>query len=182
MTTTPAITTVAAQITPLRQLLTQLDGLIDALDDPAYADPQPAFMNSAIGQHVRHCLDHFQLLLEALDSGVADYDARIRGTDIETDRVAARQVVAQVRDRLGAMDVTVLWQPVRVRSTMCAGDEPVTCESNVSRELVFLLSHTVHHNALIRVMAEAAGAAVPERFGFAPSTIAHQKAVGSCAR
>jgi uncharacterized damage-inducible protein DinB len=49
----------------------------------------------------------------------------------------------------------------------------VEVETTVGRELVFVLSHTVHHNALIAVMARTLGVSVPDRFGYAPSTLAH---------
>ena len=49
------------------------------------------------------------------------------------------------------------------------------------RELGFVLSHTVHHNALIAVIAAAVGAAVPPGFGYAPATVAHHRS-RACAR
>jgi hypothetical protein len=51
----------------------------------------------------------------------------------------------------------------------------------VGRELAFVLSHTVHHNALIAVMALTLGVSIPDRFGYAPSTIAHLEKV-ACAQ
>jgi len=58
---------------------------------------------------------------------------------------------------------------------------PVEVETTVGRELAFVLSHTVHHNALIAVMAKTLGVPVPERFGYAPSTIVHLEKT-ACAR
>jgi uncharacterized damage-inducible protein DinB len=54
-------------------------------------------------------------------------------------------------------------------------------ETTVGRELAFVLSHTVHHNALIAVMARTLGVPVPDLFGYAPSTIAHLEKA-ACAR
>ena len=53
---------------------------------------------------------------------------------------------------------------------------PVDVPTSPGRELAFVLSHTVHHNALIRVMVKLLGADVPADFGYAPSTLAHRKA------
>jgi hypothetical protein len=58
---------------------------------------------------------------------------------------------------------------------------PTEVETTVGRELAFVLSHTVNHNALIAVMALTLGVPVPDRFGYAPSTIAHLEEV-TCVR
>ncbi len=58
---------------------------------------------------------------------------------------------------------------------------PVQVETTVGRELAFVLSHTIHHNALIGVMAAMLGVPVPDRFGYAPSTLVHLEK-RACAR
>jgi len=60
-------------------------------------------------------------------------------------------------------------QPAMVSSCL----PPTEVETTAGRELAFVLSHTIHHNALIDVMARTLGVPVPDRFGYAPSTIAH---------
>jgi uncharacterized damage-inducible protein DinB len=52
---------------------------------------------------------------------------------------------------------------------------PVRVVTSPERELAFVISHTIHHNALIRVMVKLLGADIPSDFGYAPSTIAHQR-------
>jgi hypothetical protein len=46
--------------------------------------------------------------------------------------------------------------------------------STISRELIFLASHAVHHCAILRPYCEANGILIDEYFGIAPSTVAHQ--------
>jgi uncharacterized damage-inducible protein DinB len=46
----------------------------------------------------------------------------------------------------------------------------VAAQSTVARELVFVLSHTIHHQAIIALLLASAGQSTPERFGLAPST------------
>ena len=60
--------------------------------------------------------------------------------------------------------------PICVTSLMSAAGETVTGWSTVGRELVFVNSHTIHHQALIAVLLALRGDAVPDRLGFAPST------------
>jgi hypothetical protein len=45
--------------------------------------------------------------------------------------------------------------------------------STLVRELLFLVSHTVHHFAVIRLLLAAEGIDPGEEFGTAPSTLAH---------
>lgn len=182
MAETTAVSTTPEHVAPLCLLLDQLDGLVAVLADAQYAATRPAFMNASVGQHVRHCLDHFRKLIDGLDAGFIDYDARLRGTAEETDRSAARASIAQLREDLAALDESRLGDRLRVRSKMVADTEAVTSDSCVARELLFLMSHTVHHHALIRTMVEPEGPALPADFGYAPSTIAHRKATGACAR
>ena len=56
-------------------------------------------------------------------------------------------------------------------SVVCT--DVTTLTSMVGRELLFVLSHTIHHIAMIGVMARAMAATVPQWFGYASSTIAH---------
>jgi len=42
--------------------------------------------------------------------------------------------------------------------------------STSARELAFVISHTIHHQAIIAVLLASQGVAVPHRFGVAPST------------
>ncbi|MEP0552783.1 MAG: hypothetical protein ABJE29_00430, partial [Balneola sp.] len=46
--------------------------------------------------------------------------------------------------------------------------------SSIRRELQFLVSHTVHHYALIGLILKTMDVEVPEDFGVAPSTLKHE--------
>ncbi|MEM7623450.1 MAG: hypothetical protein AAF235_09640, partial [Planctomycetota bacterium] len=68
---------------------------------------------------------------------------------------------------------------------VAGGTSLSTTPSSLGREAAFVLSHTVHHCAMIAVMARSLRIAVPERFGYAPSTVAHLGGKGEskpCAR
>jgi hypothetical protein len=52
------------------------------------------------------------------------------------------------------------------------GHSPLT-GSTFGRELVYCIAHAIHHYALISIMARLMEVKLPEHFGFAPSTVAH---------
>jgi uncharacterized damage-inducible protein DinB len=137
--------------------------------------------SSSVGAHVRHCLDHVEALLTGVECGEIDYDRRQRGTDVESDRDAALRVLRRQERRLLDFDPYPESLPLRLSTTIASMLPPIVVDTTLGRELAFVLSHTVHHNALIAVVARAVGVAVPERFGYAPSTIAHLERT-PCAR
>ena len=65
----------------------------------------------------------------------------------------------------------------------CAETTPgLATTTSVLRELEFLLSHTIHHYALVAVMARIQGCEPGPTFGVAPSTLKYQQAQAVCAR
>jgi hypothetical protein len=170
---------------PLAQIMRELRELLAGLSSEQYsARAGDLFANSTIGGHVRHCLDHARTLVDGWRTGIVDYDHRARGTHIETDLTAADaelgRLIASVQRlaNLNADDsIGVSVMPTRDGAS-------ITLSSTLARELAFVLSHTIHHNATIRGIALSLGRAVPASFGYAPSTLAHQDRDGSsrCAR
>ena len=53
----------------------------------------------------------------------------------------------------------------------CGSNCETTAVSSVARELQFLVSHTVHHDALIAAAARHLGVDVDSCYGIAPSTL-----------
>lgn len=165
----------------LAEVLDELAGVVDSLSDTQYQGTAVAGVSGSIGGHVRHCLEHVRALERGLESGMVDYDARERGTAVEHDRTLAWSLLVSARRRLHRYDEATLDLPVTLRTRLRAGAGPRDVSSSVGRELSFVISHTIHHNATIAVLATRQGglASLPSRFGLAPSTPAFEAA--SCA-
>jgi uncharacterized damage-inducible protein DinB len=157
----------------LLAVLRQLGDLLESLTDEQYTQKPVGVVPSSIGGHVRHCVDHVESLLASVDSGAIDYDQRTRGTDVERCRRAAQAALRRLESPVVALaklpSVMLLWLSVLPSSAAPASE----VRTSLGRELAFVLSHTIHHNALIGVMARLLGVPVPGRFGYAPSTIAY---------
>ena len=162
-----------AGILAIVAVLRQLKDVISAMTDEQYRMKPVGIVSSNVAGHVRHCLDHVDALLAGIDEGELSYDHRRRGTDVETSREAALAVIRRQQRQLFALPPNVEGRPLRL-SAMGSSSLPATeVDTTVGRELAFVLSHTVHHNALIAIMAQSLGVPVPDRFGYAPSTIAY---------
>ena len=152
--------------------------LMRRLDDATYSrSPE------SIGSQVRHCVDFYGCFLRGLDARRIDYTSRNRERRVELEREFSIRCVEELIARLpeavgGQTDADVM-----VRAESLEGDEESGwCCSSVQRELQFLLSHTIHHYALIVRLLELQGVEPGEEFaefGVAPSTLRHWKTMGS---
>lgn len=160
-----------------QEMLEQGERVLRDLPAHAYSALPPGG-GSTIGQHIRHMLDHYQSLMNA-EHGCVDYDVRHRGSAIETDIGKARELIAQLLAWVRTLDDAALSQPIVVRSevslcrTVCA-----EVGSTVGRELMFLSSHMVHHQAIVALVAKSLSVVVEPGLGLAPATRSYLRAVG----
>ena len=156
-------------------ILAQGEDLLRAVSDESYTRRVPSAFNACIGGHYRHCLDHFTSLLRGLDADEVDYDHRERDVRIESQPDFALALTERIRAQLERLPLGALDAPVwtRCEVSYAHGDSPLT-GSTFGREMVYAIAHAIHHYALISVMARLMDAKLPEHFGVAPSTVAHQ--------
>ena len=154
-------------------LLQQGLRLIERLDPALYAgrDEPPG---RGVGAQFRHALDHYTSLLAGIGSRVIDYDLRERDPRLETHADAAMLRIVELTDQLARLDRADLDHAAVLRTGADEAPEGFeTSPSSLRRELHFLLSHTVHHYALIAMILARHGVEVEPDFGVAPSTLRH---------
>jgi hypothetical protein len=154
--------------------LGQAVDLLARLPESAFARREAQHAKT-IGPHLRHVLDHYSSFLHGLPSFRVDYDAREREIRLETEISYATARLREILGGLALVDLELLEMPIEVRleSGGAEEEEEPWSRSTVRRELQFLLSHTIHHFALIAVLLERHGIAVGDDFGVAPSTLKH---------
>jgi uncharacterized damage-inducible protein DinB len=148
--------------------------LIERVDDGSYTAPARGRFSGAIGSHVRHCLDHVRALIDSTLTGMCTYDRRVRGTPVETCRFAAIACLTDLQDELRQLAETDLERPVTVETQVDIGGSVVLTTSTLGRELMFVVSHTIHHNALVTQLLETRGVSIARGFGVAPATPIHE--------
>ena len=155
-----------------RCLLGQALSLLEGIDDEAYAARSEACLGSTPGGHMRHILEHYANFLQGLDEAVVDYDRRDRGSPMETCRRTASDLALDLLCKLAQVPPDTFADPLLV--ILDDGGATRQSRSTVERELQFLLSHTVHHFALVRTLLHIQGIRdFPASFGLAPSTLRH---------
>lgn len=160
-------------VQPLESCLHQLEQFVISLSNDQYAK-KPA-SGGSIGAHVRHVVDHATALVDGLQSGTICYDQRQRGTTVEFESETGLTTIRQLCEALSQLRDRAVDEQVMVELILSADAPPQRMPSTLGRELAFVLSHTVHHHAMMRFQAEQLGIGVAEWFGYAPSTIQYQK-------
>ncbi len=161
-------TLIAGNIQSLRQGI----DLIRTIDDATYSTAS-AFSQSGLGSHFRHCIDFYNSFIAGIGSGRIDYDARERDLTVESERGRATEKMEAIIRSLGKLSTAEGEREVWVNSEGAENGDPRWSRSSIRRELQFLLSHTVHHYAIIAVHLRLRGIDPGQSFGVAPSTLRH---------
>ncbi|MDI9879375.1 hypothetical protein [Flectobacillus longus] len=160
------------------QIIKQLEDVLSCLNVTQYTKPLAVFNGSSLGQHVRHTVEFFQCLIEGLESGIVDYDARKRDMQIENDLAytltCLNNISAQIFEISDAQKLMLI-------ATYYDEIIPEMVISNVQRELVYLIEHSIHHFALVRIGIQEnfPGVSLPYSFGVAYSTIKYRESVSA---
>ncbi|EWH02492.1 hypothetical protein Q427_08570 [Halomonas sp. BC04] len=148
-----------------------MKAFVDALTPEHYRQDFGHDGRHTLGKHIRHIIDHYDALLGGLDADVIDYEHRRRDERLER---WPQQAAHRLTDIETALTALVGRCPTdRLSLSYPTGDDVQVLETSLARELTFLTSHTIHHMAILGVLAEQIGIALPKAFGVHPSTLRH---------
>lgn len=140
----------------------------ESLDDAAYT--AKAGRHDSIGAHMRHCLDYFSCFFNGITDGSVDYDARERNEDLASRRELAIEELNRLMRILVDLGSDDLSREVEPRESVSSRHPGAALKSTVERELVYLSQHTIHHLAIMTMLAELNGHEIDEAIGTAYST------------
>lgn len=157
------------------QVLRQGIELVEQISNGLYANARPPFMNSGVGGHFRHCIDFYNSFLSSFETGRINYLLRKRNQLVEIDSTLAIFEITAIIEKLRRLSPADLQSQVQVILEDSTGplDAPDWSCSSVMRELQSLLSHTIHHYAIIALALRLQGFEPSAEFGVAPSTLAY---------
>lgn len=150
------------------QILEQGIYLLESISNDRYTQKKQD-MDASIGGHFRHILEHYELFWEGLKSGHIDYDNRKRNPELETNRLFALDSMMGYASKF--QEETFNLEPLTISQNYNPKNPIPIVTSNLTRELMFLISHTVHHYAIISILVKLDGGEVSEGFGFSPATL-----------
>jgi len=143
---------------------------------PAETYGRSTIDHSPIGTHMRHIIERIACVLDGLESGLVDYDHRARDFEMASDPQTAVRALTRIQKALACLGPGC--SPVLRVSESVHEDQPaVTVDSSLERELMSLVSHTIHHLAIITMLARSLGHPLADHIGKAPSTIIYERSV-----
>ena len=144
---------------------------MERIDDETYQFTNHQISHSSSGQHFRHNIDFYNCFLNGLETGLIDYDQRHRDPLIESNREIAISYMNSILDDMQELKNIDPDKEVFIVQNDDNGFDISHCKSTIGRELMFLVSHTVHHYAIIGILLRSQGIKLDADFGKAPSTI-----------
>ncbi|MBO6572164.1 DinB family protein [bacterium] len=150
--------------------------LLSSITDNEYSYNNGKYFKSGIGRHFRHIVEHYISLIDGYTEKI-NYDLRERDLKLETNRKAVINALRNIIDSIQTFELNpeLINKKIEVKSNEGIGDgDSPWSVSSIRRELQFLISHTVHHYALIGLILRTMDVTVPEDFGVAPSTLKYE--------
>ena len=161
--------------------LQQATDLLSGMTPETFTHKNPPLYQNGVGPHLRHCVDHLELFLQGVADGRVDYDQRPRRDLQQQDPAAMCRWIGEQIEGLKGLNAEDLPRSLKIKMDCGSEMDDPWSGSTVLRELQFLISHTVHHFALIAMILRDQGLSVPEGFGVAPSTLKYEAEKSKCA-
>jgi hypothetical protein len=156
------------------EILDQLQRHLSQLTCEQFSQRLAVFNSSSIGGHSRHVIEFYDCLLQSVETGVVNYDTRQRDMQIEQNLEYALAIIQKMIDKLEK--INNFDQNLLLASEFGAFRSENTVTS-FEREAIYLIEHSIHHFALIRIGLQTnfQHIAVEPNFGIAYSTVAFRK-------
>lgn len=124
---------------------------------------------ASIGQHARHIIEFVDCLLLIQENETISYDDRKRVTNLERN---LNDYLSRSNDFIHSLYQKRDNFPLRIKFYLDKDLYTIT-DSNYFREELFVLDHTIHHLAIIKIgiTENFPDLRIPAEFGFTASTI-----------
>jgi len=162
----------------LNESLEQLSQILETLNTVPKPLADTVYVEANVGKHLRHNFDHLNALKTGLQTGTVDYNRRTRDSAVECDRLLAAQQLSVLQLWVDTDDLSNQTLSV-ISEISCHNMQSMEFTSNLHREILYMINHTIHHAAHIKLLLVQYGIKLPERIGLAPGTATHLRQVNA---
>lgn len=161
-------------INSIDENLKELYRILAMVSPELYTKKSRYLFGSSIGQHMRHILEMYEVVLEGYVCGRFSFNNRSRKLILEENMEEMLSAIQRINSGISKEDkelICILYDNENNKQEL---------KTTYFRELLYCFEHGIHHQALIKVALKEFGwKEIPEHFGVAPSTIKFRT---SCAR
>ncbi len=156
------------------KILNQLKTQIERLQPQQYSERLAVFNGSSIGGHARHIIEFYDCLLGSIETGIVNYDARQRDMQIEQNRDYAISIIKKM---ISKYQINNDLEKIISLEAKFGADTITNIVTSFQREEVYLIEHSIHHFALIRIGIQTnfPDVSIEKDFGVAFSTLDFRK-------
>jgi hypothetical protein len=140
-----------------------------AVFDVEQSQSTEIYQKTRLGCHVRHVLDHYDALLQGVADGQIDYNRRNRNSAIETDIAVALSAITTLQTKLRMIEEDKRAFTV-ISEINCSYTIIQSFGSTLARELLYLMNHTIHHTAYMKLLIQPYDINLANPIGIAPGT------------
>lgn len=153
-------------INSIDENLKELYRILATVSPELYTKKSRYLFGSSIGQHMRHILEMYEVVLEGYEYGRFSFDKRSRKLILEENIDEMLSAIQKINSGINKEDkelICILYDNENNEQQL---------RTTYFRELLYCFEHGIHHQALIKVaLKEFKWKEIPENFGVAPSTI-----------
>lgn len=148
-------------------ILSDLRSILIQLSDEEFKLPLAIFSEASVGQHTRHILEFFQCLIQSYSTDIICYDDRTRSLDLESNVTFAIEKLDQI-----CQDLDEIRSDKTLNLAGQLSETRFSVQSSMMREMIYVVEHTVHHLAVIKIglVVNFPEINIPDNFGVADST------------
>lgn len=158
-----------------KENLIQIREMLQIIEVEKYTLRAEVFSGASIGQHIRHILEFYLILISGSFSGTINYDKRQRNIQLEEDPQLAIKTINRLLAGVDSLDEKL---PISVECDFTKnGSSQNLISSSIGRELAYCIEHSIHHQAIIKAGLIVMGLKeiTSKNFGVAYSTIRYRE-------
>ncbi|MBP6455491.1 MAG: hypothetical protein KA275_02075 [Chitinophagaceae bacterium] len=156
--------------------LVQLKKVLSHSTTLHYTSRLQILFESTIGMHVRHIIEFYQCLADNNSTGIISYDDRIRNSQFENDLEFTISYLDILIEKISSIENNE--NLILLNDNTFTGNK-LEIKTNTNRELTYLIEHTIHHLAIIKMAYTSNFQEIifDDDFGVAFSTIKYKNSV-----
>lgn len=149
--------------------LLELKKLLNQLSTEEFTQQHKELSNATIGEHIRHIIELFTVLIDQYKTNCINYDQRVRNCEIQTHIPTALITIDYILQNINLPNKDLILEHGLDENKFCIS-------TNYHRELLYNLEHSIHHQALIKVATQKYNhIQISNEFGVARSTLEYRK-------